>query len=96
VPTTHRECKRVYNDKRWKTTRAVVRARSDGACVKCGRPGTICDHIDPLPDILEQGRDPFDADECQWLCHPCSGRKDAPRASKGKPKRLDEKHPGLL
>jgi 5-methylcytosine-specific restriction endonuclease McrA len=81
---------KVYNAARWQVTKRIVHARDGDTCVKCGKHvagrDRICDHKRPLLEIIAEGGDPFDPNECQTLCGSCSGTKDAPRSSKGKGK----------
>lgn len=84
--------RRVYLDPRWARTRRVVFRRDRYRCRHCDRHeptgrGLVCDHKDPLPEILAAGRDPFDPAECQTLCASCSGVKDGGRGAAARRRR---------
>jgi 5-methylcytosine-specific restriction endonuclease McrA len=58
--------------------------RDDYTCQHCGwrdetrtGEGLVCDHVDGI----DLARGPFNIDELQTLCQPCSGKKDGPRAT---------------
>ena len=56
----------------WPKIRALVLRLSDHACVLCGSPATVVDHIRPR---AIGGTD--DLDNLQALCSPCSDTKTA-------------------
>lgn len=82
----------VYLHPRWRLTRLAVFRRDRFTCRRCGaRPregrGLVCDHVDPIEQIVAEGRNPFNPSECQTLCASCSGSKDGGRGAAKRPRR---------
>lgn len=74
--------RRIYDDSRWPETSMAVRMRDGFTCQRCGFHGlrVLAAHKTPVLELLAQGADPFDADGCETLCFPCSGREDGKRS----------------
>lgn len=63
--------KTVYNTKRWRLVRDLVRQR-DALCKAChSQPTHTVDHIKPIRD----GGDAWDMDNLQGLCKSCNAAK---------------------
>lgn len=41
----------------------------------CGKPTYYTDHKTPVLQLIEQGRNPLDPNECQPLCWKCGNKK---------------------
>ncbi|TDB90920.1 HNH endonuclease [Actinomadura sp. KC216] len=62
----------------WESLRRDVLRRDKGRCVKCGRPGNIVDHINP---VAEKGR--WSKNNLQTLCPDDSRKKTQEEARRG-------------
>lgn len=77
----------VYDDPRWRATRAAVLERDRFICQGCGRHRAelgpnetlLADHVGGFGALAARGGDVFDPDECQALCSSCSGETDGGR-----------------
>lgn len=70
---------KLYNSAAWKRTRRAVLTRDNYACVKCGRAANTVHHIIEVIELIKQGRDPLNPDECESLCAECHGSEDGRR-----------------
>ena len=63
---------------RWQATRQAVALAANMKCECCGvlaflrgRGAGEADHIIPRRELAQNGGDPFDMENLQWLCQPC-------------------------
>ena len=70
---------RLFNSKRWKETKFIVKARAKGLCEDCRErgllePGIDCHHVIPVESAAneaEMERLCFDVNNIRLLCVPC-------------------------
>lgn len=69
---------------RWQATRQAVALAANMKCECCGvlaflrgRGAGEADHIIPRRELSQNGGDPFDMENLQWLCQPCHAAKSA-------------------
>ena len=69
-PSQHTQQMDSASEREW---RKKVKARTNGRCALCGRPGAICDHIVPVGE----GGALYDPSNGQYLCSACDQAKTA-------------------
>jgi 5-methylcytosine-specific restriction endonuclease McrA len=92
---------RYTNTPQWKRLRYRW-LKANPECVRCGEKATHLDHRVPIAELIrrfgEANVDPFDEDNLQSLCRPCSNSKSgregaAASARRRSPKRRTRMHP---
>ena len=64
--------KAFYESPAWRRTRAYIFKRDAGLCVKCGAPGVIVHHVQPLtPANIDDPSVSLNEDNLQTLCRAC-------------------------
>ena len=65
-----------YNKQYWIKFRDAFRASNPICCVEgCRQPTYYVDHKDPVLQLIAQGRNPLDPNECQPLCFKHGNKK---------------------
>lgn len=66
---------KIYNHRNWRGPNGLRKQRLflSPYCVKCGKPGQMVDHVDPI----NAGGDPWDIENTQTLCNSCHAIKRA-------------------
>lgn len=61
-----------YESPAWRRTREYIFKRDAGLCVKCGAPGVIVHHVQPLtPENIDDPNVSLNEDNLQTLCRAC-------------------------
>lgn len=61
-----------YESPAWRRTRAYIFKRDSGLCVRCGAPGVIVHHIQPLtPANIDDPSISLNEDNLETLCRAC-------------------------
>lgn len=67
-----------YQSPAWKKTRAHIFQRDKGLCVRCGRPGAIVHHREPLtPENIDDVTITLNEENLELLCRECHGLEHA-------------------
>lgn len=66
--------KAFYLSKQWRRARAYIFKRDCGLCVRCGEPGEIVHHKEPLtPQNITDAAIALGEDNLELLCRDCHG-----------------------
>lgn len=62
-----------YNGRKWRKVSLIFR-EANPICKECLNndtvgPADVCDHIEGLDNLINSGRDPYDMNNLQSLCH---------------------------
>ncbi|MBT9137263.1 MAG: hypothetical protein DDT34_02351 [Firmicutes bacterium] len=75
----------TWNRAAWQRTRKAVLARDLYTCRDCGSKATSVHHLQPVAQLVAEGRNPCDPDECVALCAACHGRQHGGARKEVKP-----------